>query len=94
MLGATDGPTVPDYTGNERGFRFSIGRMTLALFAGRKLSQTLPGLENFYMVGQWAGIQASLSSLRWAAMSCGRCANAIANVSQRIGSPAPEEFGI
>jgi hypothetical protein len=30
--------------------------MMLALFAGRKLSQTLPGLGNFYMVGQWAGL--------------------------------------
>jgi phytoene dehydrogenase-like protein len=44
------------YTGNGRGFRSSIQRMMLALFAGRKLSQTLPGLENFYMVGQWAGL--------------------------------------
>jgi phytoene dehydrogenase-like protein len=48
--------TFAGYTGNERGFRFSISRMILALFAGRKLSQTLPGLENFYMVGQWAGM--------------------------------------
>jgi phytoene dehydrogenase-like protein len=48
--------TFAGYTGNERGFRFSVGRMMLALFAGRKLSQTLPGLENFYMVGQWAGM--------------------------------------
>jgi hypothetical protein len=30
--------------------------MALALFTGRRLSQTLPGLDNFYMVGQWAGI--------------------------------------
>jgi phytoene dehydrogenase-like protein len=44
------------FTGNGRGFRFSINRMVLALFARRKLSQTLPGLENFYMVGQWAGM--------------------------------------
>jgi hypothetical protein len=27
-----------------------------ALFTGRRLSQTLPGLANFYMVGQWAGL--------------------------------------
>ena len=48
--------TVFNYTGNGHGFRFAIGRMILALFAGRKLSQTLPGLDNFYMVGQWAGM--------------------------------------
>jgi phytoene dehydrogenase-like protein len=48
--------TFSGYTGNGRGFKFSINRMMLALFAGRKLSQTLPGLENFYMVGQWAGM--------------------------------------
>ena len=34
----------------------SAYRMMLALFTGRRLSQTLPGLENFYMVGQWAGL--------------------------------------
>lgn len=44
------------YTGNGRSFKFSVNRMMLALFAGRKLSQTLPGLGNFYMVGQWAGL--------------------------------------
>ena len=30
--------------------------MARALFTGRRLSQTLPGLGNFYMVGQWAGV--------------------------------------
>ena len=48
--------TLSGYTGNGRGFKLSVNRMMLGLFAGRKLSQTLPGLENFYMVGQWAGM--------------------------------------
>jgi phytoene dehydrogenase-like protein len=48
--------TFSAYTGNGRGFRSSIGRMMLGLFFGHKLSQTLPGLQNFYMVGQWAGM--------------------------------------
>jgi hypothetical protein len=30
--------------------------MARALFTGWRLSKTLPGLANFYMVGQWAGI--------------------------------------
>jgi len=30
--------------------------MILALYLGRRLSQTLPRLDNFYMVGQWAGV--------------------------------------
>jgi phytoene dehydrogenase-like protein len=48
--------TFAGYTGSGRGFKFSMKQMVLALFAGRKLSQSLPGLENFYMVGQWAGM--------------------------------------
>jgi phytoene dehydrogenase-like protein len=48
--------TTTAYTGNGRGFRFSLSRMVLGLFAGRRLSQALPGLQNFYMVGQWAGL--------------------------------------
>jgi phytoene dehydrogenase-like protein len=44
------------HTGNARGFRAPPTRMLRALFTGRRLSQTLPGLRNFYMVGQWAGL--------------------------------------
>ena len=43
-------------TGNGHGYRAPITAMARALFTGRRLSQTLPGLENFYMVGQWAGV--------------------------------------
>ena len=48
--------TTRRYTGNGRGFHFSVGRMALGLLAGQRLSQTLPHLKNFYMVGQWAGL--------------------------------------
>jgi hypothetical protein len=30
--------------------------MARTLFTGQRLSQTLPGLGSFYMVGQWAGV--------------------------------------
>lgn len=30
--------------------------MTRGLLFGERLSQTLPGLADFYMVGQWAGM--------------------------------------
>jgi hypothetical protein len=30
--------------------------MALALLTGRRSSQTLPGLDRFHMVGQWAGV--------------------------------------
>jgi phytoene dehydrogenase-like protein len=48
--------TTLHFTGNGHGYRSPVSAMALALFTGRRLSQTLPGLDNFYMVGQWAGI--------------------------------------
>jgi phytoene dehydrogenase-like protein len=48
--------TTLHYTGNGHGYRSPLTSMVGALFTGRRLSQTLPGLNNFYMVGQWAGI--------------------------------------
>jgi hypothetical protein len=48
--------TTLRFTGNGHGYRSPITTMALALFTGRRLSQTLPGLANFYMVGQWAGV--------------------------------------
>lgn len=43
------------FTGNAHGYRASIVGTLLGFVFGRRLSQTLPGLRNFYMVGQWAG---------------------------------------
>ncbi|MFN3524209.1 MAG: phytoene desaturase family protein [Phenylobacterium sp.] len=48
--------TTLRFTGNGHGYRGSTNAMLTSIFAGRRLSQTLPGLANFYMVGQWAGI--------------------------------------
>lgn len=47
--------TTQRFTGNGRGFQPDPAVLVKALFAGRRLSQTLPGLSDFYMVGQWAG---------------------------------------
>lgn len=44
------------FTGNGHGYKANINGMLLALFAGKRLSQTLPGLRDFYMAGQWAGV--------------------------------------
>ena len=48
--------TTLRFTGNGHGYRSPMSSMALALFTGRRLSQSLPGLANFYMVGQWAGV--------------------------------------
>jgi phytoene dehydrogenase-like protein len=48
--------TTLHFTGNGHGYRSPITAMARALFTGRRLSQTLPGLGSFYMVGQWAGV--------------------------------------
>ncbi len=48
--------TTYRFTGAGRGFKTSALDMTLGLFTGHKFSQTLPGLKDFYMVGQWAGM--------------------------------------
>jgi phytoene dehydrogenase-like protein len=48
--------TTLRYTGNGHGYRAPVTAMARALFTGRRLSQTLPGLSNFHMVGQWAGV--------------------------------------
>ena len=48
--------TTLHFTGNGHGYRAPVTAMARALFTGRRLSQTLPGLSNFYMVGQWAGV--------------------------------------
>ncbi|MFZ1106041.1 MAG: hypothetical protein WAN86_24795, partial [Hyphomicrobiaceae bacterium] len=48
--------TTLRFTGNGHGYRSPMSSMALALFTGRRLSQSLPGLANFYMVRQWAGV--------------------------------------
>jgi phytoene dehydrogenase-like protein len=48
--------TTLRFTGNGHGYRSPITAVARALFTGRRLSQTLPGLRDFFMVGQWAGL--------------------------------------
>jgi phytoene dehydrogenase-like protein len=48
--------TTLHFTGNGSGYHSPISAMARALFTGRRLSPTLPGLKDFYMVGQWAGV--------------------------------------
>ncbi len=43
-------------TGNGHGYRAQLTSLARTLLTGKRLSQTLPGLRNFFMVGQWAGI--------------------------------------
>lgn len=47
--------TIERYTGNGRTFQGSLGIPLAAFLAGRGIVRTLPGLDDFYMVGQWAG---------------------------------------
>lgn len=47
--------TTEKFTGNRHGYKTPLSRLMMSLFMHRSLSQTLPGLANFYMVGQWAG---------------------------------------
>jgi len=48
--------TTERYTGNRHGFQAGFGSMLGGLLTGNGLSKTLPGLENFYMAGQWANV--------------------------------------
>jgi phytoene dehydrogenase-like protein len=47
--------TTKKFTANGHGYKAPLSRLMRSLFMHRSLSQTLPGLANFYMVGQWAG---------------------------------------
>ena len=47
--------TTERFTGNAGGYEYPASRMVMALLTGRRLSQTLKGLGDFYMVGQYAG---------------------------------------
>jgi phytoene dehydrogenase-like protein len=56
VVDVTTPMTTFRFTGNGQGYRAPITNMVRTLLTGRRLSQTLPGLASFYMVGQWAGI--------------------------------------
>jgi phytoene dehydrogenase-like protein len=48
--------TTLRFTGNGQPYHFPETALVRAMFTGWRLSQTLPGLRNFFMVGQWAGV--------------------------------------
>jgi phytoene dehydrogenase-like protein len=47
--------TTKRFTGVGRGFGFAVGDLVAATLLGQNAGRALPGLKNFYMVGQWAG---------------------------------------
>jgi len=47
--------TTERYTGTGHGFKMSPLTFLKGAATGKGLSMTLPGLQDFYMVGQWAG---------------------------------------
>jgi phytoene dehydrogenase-like protein len=51
--------TFERYTGTWQGFQASVPgpkfRVFLNILRGKGWCRTLPGLKNFYMIGQWAG---------------------------------------
>lgn len=46
--------TTERYTGNGAGFKYTPSLLFKGTFSRAGLSMILPGLDNFYMVGQWA----------------------------------------
>ncbi|MHB8894360.1 MAG: phytoene desaturase family protein, partial [Candidatus Geothermincolia bacterium] len=47
--------TTERYTGIAQPFKVGAGQFLAGLVSGKGISMTLPGLDRFYMVGQWAG---------------------------------------
>jgi phytoene dehydrogenase-like protein len=72
--------TTERYTGNGRKFQGSLGLPLAGLLAGRGIVRTLPGLDRFYMAGQWAGFP----GLPWVA-AMGR--SLVQHLCRRDGRP-------
>jgi phytoene dehydrogenase-like protein len=72
--------TTEHYTGNGRTFRGTLGLPLTGLLAGRGIVRTLPGLADFYMVGQWAGFP----GLPWVA---GMGRSLVQHLCRRDGCP-------
>jgi phytoene dehydrogenase-like protein len=54
--------TIERYTGNWQGFQVWLPTEKAEVVMRKGLSRTLPGLENFYMVGQWAEAMVGIST--------------------------------
>jgi phytoene dehydrogenase-like protein len=72
--------TTERYTGSGRKFQGSLGIPLAGLLVGRGIVRTLPGLEGFYMVGEWAG----LPGLPWVA---GMGRSLVQHLCRREGRP-------
>jgi len=76
------------YTGNWRG-AFAGWAMTtrkMSMMMGKGMSKTLPGLENFYMIGQWVEPGGNVE------LSCGSGRDVIKDICHAGGKPfKPEE---
>jgi phytoene dehydrogenase-like protein len=56
-------PTAERFTGNRFGWQAGPPKKNAAKIMRKGLSKTLPGLENFYMVGQWASASIGVSTV-------------------------------
>jgi phytoene dehydrogenase-like protein len=72
--------TIERYTGNGRTFKGSLRLPLAGMLAGRGIVRTLPGLADFYMVGQWAGFP----GLPWVA---GMGRSLVQHLCRRDGRP-------
>jgi phytoene dehydrogenase-like protein len=56
-------PTVERFTGNRYGWQAGPPEENAAQIMRKGLSKTLPGLDNFHMVGQWASASLGVSNV-------------------------------
>jgi phytoene dehydrogenase-like protein len=56
-------PTVERFTGNRYGWQAGPPKENAAQIMRKGLSKTLPGLDNFHMVGQWASASLGVSNV-------------------------------
>ncbi len=76
MINVATPLTVERYTGNWQGLQAWLPKGDFPML-GKGISRTLPGLESFYMAGQWAGASVGLpgaaaSGRKLVQMLCGK----------------------
>jgi phytoene dehydrogenase-like protein len=80
--------TIERYTGNMHGFQAWGARKNPWGTMLKGLSKTLPGLENFHMVGQWAGATIGISTA--AIMARGLIKTLCKQEGREFGTSVPE----
>ena len=63
VVDVTTPVTCERYTGNLHGYQPWPSRVDTSKVMKEGLSRTLPGLDGFFMVGQWAGATVGLSTV-------------------------------